>query len=50
MTPYPVLINEVHLNDERQKQLVESLKHAVQSQTARSRLSSKVYVQNILVL
>jgi hypothetical protein len=29
------------LNDERQKQLVEALKHAVQSQTARARLSMK---------
>ena len=29
------------MNDERQKQLVEALKHAVQSQTARARLSSK---------
>ena len=29
---YPILINEVQLNDERQKQLVEALKHAFQSQ------------------
>jgi hypothetical protein len=38
---YPVLINEVQLNDDRQKQLIDSLKHAVQSQTARARLSNR---------
>ncbi len=47
---YPVLINEVHLNDERQKQLVESIKHAVQSQTARARLSSKSTAEYISAL
>jgi hypothetical protein len=47
---YPVLINEVHLNDERQKQLVEAIKHAVQSQTARARLSSKSTAEYISAL
>jgi len=44
---YPVLINEVQLNDDRQKQLVEALKHAVQSQTARARLMSKSVAEYI---
>jgi hypothetical protein len=47
---YPVLINEVQLNDDRQKQLVEALKHAVQSQTARSRLMSRSIAENISAL
>ena len=47
---YPVLINEVHFNDERQKQLVEAIKHAVQSQTARARLSSKSIAEYISAL
>jgi hypothetical protein len=47
---YPVLINEVQLNDERQKQLVEALKHAVQSQTARARLKTKSTAEYIAAL
>jgi hypothetical protein len=47
---YPVLINEVQLNDDRQKQLVEALKHAVQSQTARSRLMSRSVADHISAL
>ncbi|PWU80466.1 MAG: hypothetical protein DLM72_12090 [Candidatus Nitrosopolaris wilkensis] len=47
---YPILINEVQLNDERQKQLVEALKHAVQSQTARARLSTKSTAEFIAAL
>jgi hypothetical protein len=47
---YPVLINEVQLNDDRQKQLVEMRKHAVQSQTARSRLMSRSVAENISAL
>jgi hypothetical protein len=46
---YPILI-KVQLNDERQKQLVEALKHAVQSQTARARLSSKSTAEFIAAL
>lgn len=38
------------MNDERQKQLVEALKHAVQSQTARARLSSKSTAEFIAAL
>ena len=44
---YPILINEVQLKDERQKQLVEALKHAVQSQTARARLSGRLTAEFI---
>ncbi len=47
---YPVLINEVQLNDDRQKQLVEGLKHAVQSQTARARLKTKSAAEFIAAL
>jgi hypothetical protein len=47
---YPILINEVQLNDERNKQLVEALKHAVQSQTARARLSTKSTAEFIAAL
>ena len=47
---YPVLINEVQLNDDRQKQLVETLKHAVQSQTARARLMSRSVAEYISAL
>jgi hypothetical protein len=48
---YPVLINEVQLNDERQqKQLVEALKHAVQSQTARARLATRSTAEYISAL
>ena len=47
---YPILINEVQLNDDRQKQLVEALKHAVQSQTARARLSTKSTAEFIAAL
>ena len=45
-----MLINEVQLNDDRQKQLVEALKHAVQSQTARARLSTKSTAEFIAAL
>jgi hypothetical protein len=44
---YPVLINEVTLTDDRQKQLVEALKHAVQSQTARGRLATRSVAEYI---
>jgi hypothetical protein len=47
---YPILINEVQLNDERNKQLVEALKHAVQSQTARARLSTRSTAEFIAAL
>ena len=47
---YPVRINEVQLNDDRQKQLVETLKHAVQSQTARARLMSRSVAEYISAL
>ena len=47
---YPILINEVQLNDEEKKQLVEALKHAVQSQTARARLSTKSTAEFIAAL
>ena len=47
---YPVLINEVQLDDDRQKQLVEALKHAVQSQTARARLMSRSVAEYISAL
>ena len=47
---YPVPINEVQLNDDRQKQLVETLKHAVQSQTARARLMSRSVAEYISAL
>ena len=47
---YPVLINEVQLNDDRQKQLVETLKHPVQSQTARARLMSRSVAEYISAL
>ena len=47
---YPVLINEVQLNDDRQKQLVETLKHPVQSQTARARLMSRSVADYISAL
>jgi hypothetical protein len=47
---YPILINEVQLNDDRQKQLVEALKHAVQSQMARARLSTKSTAEFIAAL
>ena len=45
-----MLINEVQLNDDRQKQLVETLKHAVQSQTARARLMSRSVAEYISAL
>lgn len=47
---YPVLINEVTLTDDRQKQLVEALKHAVQSQTARGRLANRSTAEYISAL
>ncbi len=47
---FPVLINEVTLNDDRQKQLVEALKHAVQSQTARGRLATRSTAEYISAL
>jgi hypothetical protein len=47
---FPVLINEVTLSDERQKQLVEALKHAVQSQTARGRLATRSTAEYISAL
>lgn len=45
-----VLINEVTLNDERQKQLVEALKHAVQSETVRARLMTRSTAEHISAL
>jgi hypothetical protein len=47
---YPVLINEVQLNDSKQLQLVETLKHAIQSQTARGRLLNKSTAESISAL
>ena len=47
---HPVLINEVQLNDDRQKQLVETLKHAIPNQTARSRLMSRSVAEHISAL
>jgi hypothetical protein len=47
---FPVLINEVTLNDDRQKQLVEALKHSVQSQTARGRLATRSTAEYICAL
>ncbi len=47
---FPVLINEVTLNDDRQKQLVEALKHSVQSQTARGRLATRSTAEYISAL
>jgi hypothetical protein len=45
-----VLINEVQLNDDKQKQLVEMLKHAVPNQTARGRLMSSSVAEHISAL
>jgi hypothetical protein len=47
---FPVLINEVTLTDDRQKQLVEALKHAAQSQTARGRLATRTIAEYISAL
>jgi hypothetical protein len=47
---YPILINEVTLTEDRQKQLVEALKHAVQSQTARGRLATRTIAEHISAL
>jgi hypothetical protein len=47
---FPVLINEVTLTEDRQKQLVEALKHAVQSQTARGRLTTRTIAEHISAL
>jgi bifunctional DNA primase/polymerase-like protein len=47
---FPILINEVTLNDDRQKQLVEALKHSVQSQTARGRLATRSTAEYISAL
>jgi hypothetical protein len=47
---FPVLINEVTLTEDRQKQLVEALKHAVQSQTARGRLTTRSTAEHISAL
>jgi hypothetical protein len=47
---FPVLINEVTLSEDKQKQLVEALKHAVQSQTARGRLTTRSTAEHISAL
>ena len=47
---FPVLMNEVTLTEDRQKQLVEALKHAVQSQTARGRLATRTIAEYISAL
>ena len=47
---FPVLINEVTLSDDRQRQLVEALKHAIQSQTARGRLATRSTAEYISAL
>jgi hypothetical protein len=47
---FPILINEVSLTDDRQKQLVEALKHAVQSKTARGRLATRFTAEYISAL
>ncbi|MGC2383011.1 MAG: hypothetical protein WA631_07890, partial [Nitrososphaeraceae archaeon] len=49
---YPVLINEVHLdeNNPKDKSIIEFIKHAVQNQTGRSRLSDRTNSEYISAL